>query len=384
MQPSDILSCYDGELNALADIAGDFDASSPADTKRWVDSQWRSVATALGWDAPLERSFVALQAYAEGGVPAPHLVEKAALDAFEDWHLEQPSMVRGLSAPQQREMARVRALCLDKLDAFGVGTLNRWRPYVSSTSLPESACVNMNTHAPPIGGPGGIRGRAGQRRASRLPLMAALANPPADELRFRAFRSDTAPSYFGPKSSPESVSECDFPVVLSLGTFPFVYGGVLGSHPPGMQWMTKTHSPARRGIKIAASFWQPEANLAQDARVVVAQYRHFRATTDRVLTDVAAPSPETHRPVVGEVYRRGGLLEAFQGSLEMARYQGPRGVVAASSYNYIKRRFAAFFAARRAFLRSYASLSPAARSAVARNPDPCARPSTSLSIAERG
>ena len=39
MQSSDHLSCYDGELNALADLAGDFDAASPSDARRWIAAQ---------------------------------------------------------------------------------------------------------------------------------------------------------------------------------------------------------------------------------------------------------------------------------------------------------------------------------------------------------
>ena len=379
MQSSDHLSCYDGELNALADLAGDFDAASPADTHRWIGAQWRSVANALGWSRPLERSFLALQAFAEGGVPAPHLTEKAALDAFEDWHLDRPIVSRGLTLAQRRELARVQTTVIDKLDTNGRGTLNRWRPYISSTSLPNKACVDLNavgTVTPQ--GPGGIRAARVTVRAK--PLMAAFASAPRSATYFRAFRSDTAPSYFADKSTPENMSECDYPVVLSLGTFPYVYGGVLGSYAPGLTWTTSTHSPARRGMTVAASFWQAEPNLSQDARVVVAQYRHFRATTDRVLAGVATPPAENHRPIVGEVHRRGGLLHVYQGALELARFQGPRGVLAASSYNYIKLRFAAFFAARRAYLRARASLSPAARSAIARNPDPCLRATPRLAV----
>ena len=379
MQSSDLLSCYDGELNALADLAGDFDAASPSDTRRWIAAQWRSVATALGWARPLERAFLALQAYAEGGVPAPHLTEKAALDAFEDWHLERPAVSRGLSLAQRRELARVQTAVIDKLDTNGRGTLNRWRPYIASASLPDKACVDLGAvnEATPKG-PGDIRAARVGARAN--PLMAVLAPSPQTKTNFRAFRSDTAPSYFQDKTTPENVTECDYPVVLSLGTFPFVYGGVLGSHAPGLMWTTGTHSPARRGMRVAASFWQSEANMSQDARVVVAQYRHFRTTTDRVLADVVTPSAEDHRPIVGEVYRQGGLLHVYQGALELVRFQGPRGVLAASSYNYVKLRFAAFFAARRAYVRARDSLTPAARSAIARNPDPCLRETPRLAV----
>ena len=62
-----------------------------------------------------------------------------------------------------------------------------------------------------------------------------------------------------------------------------------------------------------------------------------------------------------------------QGSAAIARRTGPRGAVAASAYNYIKRCFAAFFCARRAFVRAFERLPAEARDAFARNPDPCAR-----------
>ena len=74
---------------------------------------------------------------------------------------------------------------------------------------------------------------------------------------------------------------------------------------------------------------------------------------------------------VGAVYQRGLLLEVYQGSAELAGLSGARGFVCAAAYNFIQRRYAAFFCMRRALLRAYSGLVPELKALVAKNADPC-------------
>ena len=46
------LTCYGPDIEALADLAGDFDLRSPVDTRTWSRQAWESiadVAPASGW-----------------------------------------------------------------------------------------------------------------------------------------------------------------------------------------------------------------------------------------------------------------------------------------------------------------------------------------------
>lgn len=124
-------------------------------------------------------------------------------------------------------------------------------------------------------------------------------------------------------------------------------------------------------MRLCAGLWQPEGNLRQDARTVVHRYRHFRQAVDLVLRDIPQYAPRALVP--GRIYRRGLLLHAEQASLELATVPTPFGPLAANAHNYIVRRFAAFFALRRALLRDATRLSPALAALVTQNPDPCLR-----------
>ncbi|MCA9716407.1 MAG: hypothetical protein KC468_17175 [Myxococcales bacterium] len=377
MRASDILRCYDGEINALADLAGDFDASSPDDTRRWKIEQWRSVATALGWGRQIEDAINANPTFSL----SPNVPAAPFLDAFERWHEGRGHQPQDLSSTRSRSLSRVRHDVVAKLDTNGYATMNRWRPFIASKSLPSSACVDLNaSEAPSPAGPGKV---VTARSASTSTVVGTIKLAPVNrgpgsftqpQRSFRAFRADTAPGYFGDTIDVQESTDCDYPVILSLGLFPYVYGNDLGGAGPGLMWaIGRPWAPARLGLAVMASFWDATANLSQDARVVAAQYVHFRRTTDQVLASVPAASSERYRPVVGQVYRRGGLLHAFQGALELQRFHGPRGALSAAAYNFCKRRFAAFFSARRAYLRAYSSLEQSAREAIERNPDPCTR-----------
>jgi hypothetical protein len=62
-----------------------------------------------------------------------------------------------------------------------------------------------------------------------------------------------------------------------------------------------------------------------------------------------------------------------QGSLHVAGLDGPRGRIAAPAYNYILRRFASFFAVRRATLRALPNLGPEIQQLAQDAADPCLR-----------
>lgn len=376
MRAGDVLRCYDGEINALADLAGDFDATSPGDTRRWKIEQWRSVAGALGWAHELESVLGSVE-------ESSTLAASPFLDSFERWHEGRGIRPRALSSTQARSLSRVRHDVLKKLDANGYATMNRWRPFISSKALPSSACVELGSPSQRVPSSSGriVTARTavsativGSAVRAGVQGPGTLTEQPAYKRSFRAFRADRAPGYFGDQLDATETSDCDYPVILSLGTFPYVYGNALNGIGPGLTWaIGRPWAPARLGLEVMTSFWDATPNLSQDARVVAAQYVHFRRATDQVLASVPAASSEGFRPIVGQPYRQGGVIHVFQGALDLTGFSGPRGALSASAYNYTKRRFAAFFCARRAYLRAYSSLEDAAREAIERNPDPCAR-----------
>jgi hypothetical protein len=159
----------------------------------------------------------------------------------------------------------------------------------------------------------------------------------------RAFYPDTAPGYFGdgwPGPPPRAESACGWqtPLVLHLGTFPWVYSSRLdGASGPGAVGLAGDAAGAR-GPPASRSASEPATNLRQDARQVAAIYRtsHAHRPAPRRL-----PVFQPGRAEAGRLYRRGGFLHVHQGSLHVAGLDGPRGRLAASAYNYILRRFAA-------------------------------------------
>ena len=299
------LTCYDDSLPAVATLAGDFDAASPAETLRWLRAQWTTVAAALFWAADLERA--ELDKISDTG-----RLEAAALAAFDRWLLR-----RHAARPERRyervptgqitARARARHQVLESIARMYPTTRNRWRTDVMSTSLPEDACYDPT-------------GAVGQD--ANVIMLRAMGLRADTAQRQRAFRADVAPSYFGSKHTVRPV-RCEYPVVLSLGTYPYVYGSSLGAEPPGLTWATgRPWQPAHIALQIATRFWMPTANLTQDARVVAEQYKHFRKTTARYVDAVPTSSPT--RRVFTRVYRSGPLLGS-SGSLRFARVNGPRG-----------------------------------------------------------
>jgi len=356
-----ILDCYGADLDALADLVGDFDYLSTREREAWVAGQWRMIAQAMGWsdelDAALERIKTTRLGLAQSTAVAIAAFRSVA-SGDED---EEPIADR----------ARVRQTVLMTL---GAHTTNVWRIDADAASVPSGVCFSS--------------GRAAEGRGSIRERAARLDSPgkslAQDELgrevttddtlaKRRAFLADSGPSYFwGP--APRVIHYrpgcgLESPLRVSLGTFPWVYGRRLQAPSPGLLWRSSgEYIPAAIGLEIATSLWHPAGNLRQDAREVVAHWQHWRETTRGLIDALPEAGDEPQRG--DELYRSGALLQSAQDD-EYVGVNGPRGFICAAAYNYIQQRFAAFFAMRRALLRARGRLPKELRVFVDANPDPC-------------
>ncbi len=330
-----LTTCYGPDIDALADEDGGFESVSTDTLLEFVLRQWKSVAATLGFSSALARSVGGIQNI-RGGLLGLH---STALAAFEAWHRQQKTPSGKLPEPVRLARAKVRQEVLLSHAQSHPAAL--WVLDEPASTLPGGACFE--------------RGQA--------PLSG------------RAFADDGAAGYFhGTRvGKPGPACAWESPVFLSIGTFPWVYGGRLTRTPPGLDWdSTGPLIPATYAMRLCAGMWQPEQNLRQDARAVVFAYRYYRQATEQLLAGV--PTYDARTAVPGQLYRRGLLLHAEQSSLEMHTLPGPLGPLAPSAHNYIVRRYAAFFALRRSLLAGHAGLTREQQQAIAQNPDPCLRP----------
>ena len=324
------LGCYGDDIPALADLAGDFDLRSPIDTRAWYGLAWEAIAELLGFSqqlaAELDRRRGAREWVSTSG--------EAGMAAF----IARARQSRpAVTDPQAITQTRV----IEQMVAAGRERGELWRVAVDPTTLETGACYEEER--------GGLS---------------------------RAFYPDTAPGYFGdgwPGPPPRAESRCGWetPLVLHLGTFPWVYSSRIDATGPGLRWSSRSAVPAVEGFRVMASFLQPEANLRQDARQVAAIYHHFAAQTAPLIARLPI-----FRPGAGEVGRldqRAGFLYVHQGSLHVAGVDGPRGRLPATAYNHIVSRFACFFAVRRATVRALTTWAPEMKRLVAGSSDPCLR-----------
>jgi len=323
------LRCYGDDIQAVADIIPDFDLRSPMDVESWFTREWQAIADTLGFAQQL--------AAAPRAMPTtPDRMQAMALVglmAFEQ-------ALRAGRAGVSESQARVQSAVIQAMTATGLERGELFRVTADPTTLVTGACYAED-------------GRS-----------------------LRAFYPDTAPGYFGdgwagPPPRAESACGWQTPLVLHLGTFPWVYSSRLGAVGPGVRWAAPASQPALEGLHVVASLMEPATNLRQDARQVAAIYRHFAKHTAPLVA--ALPSFQPSQAEAGRMYRRGRFLLAHQGSLQVAALDGPRGRLAASAYNYILRRFASFFAVRRATLRALATLPVEVQRRAATSPDPCLR-----------
>ena len=324
------LTCYGDDIPALADLVGDFDLRSPVDTRAWYTREWEVLGELLGFAQPLATE-LATRRSAGDWVRA---TSEAGLTAFAGW-LRQ---IRGGVTDSQ---AKAQANVIGQLINVGRERGELWRVTADPTTLDTGACYQDES--------GGWS---------------------------RAFYPDTAPGYFGDGWTgppPRAESRCGWttPLVLHLGTFPWVYSSRLDASGPGLRWSSATAAPAVDAFRIMASSFQPEANLRQDARQVAAIYRHFTAQTAPLISRL--PTYRQGQAQIGRLYRRAGFLHVQQGSLHVAGINGPRGQLPATAYNHIVRRFAVFFAVRRATVRALTTWAPEMGRLVATSTDPCLR-----------
>ena len=323
------LTCYGRDIEALADLAGDFDLRSPLDTRTWFRQAAEALAEPLGLAQQLTQELDRRRG-ARDWVSA---TSEATMAAF-------IARMRQTRPAVSDKQAATQAAVLEQLVTAGSRTGELWRVTVDPTALDSGACY--------ADARGGLS---------------------------RAFYPDTTPGYFGdgwPGPPPRAESRCgwDTPLVLHLGTFPWVYSSRFDATGPGLRWISPTGAPAVEAFRVVLSFLQPETNLRQDARQVVTIYRHFAAQTAPLIGRL--PTYQQGRAAVGKLYQRAGLLYVHQGSLHVTGLDGPRGRLPALAYNYIVQRFASFFAMRRATLRALA-WAPEMRRVVASTSDPCLR-----------
>ena len=328
--------CYGPDIEALADAGGGFEALSTEALAEFMRRQWLDAATTLGFLAPLRATLDALRGARSGELS----IHAAALTAFETWHNAHARALSSKLSPAARlARARVRQEVLEAHAAAYPASL--WTLDAAATDLPSAACFDATGT--------GLSGLA--------------------------FQDDAPAGFFHASRITQAGAACGWegPVLLSLGTYPWVYGGRLFRTPPGLDWdPAGAFRPAITSMRLCASLWQPEGNLRQDARAVVFAYRYYRQATDDALR--ALPTYDPRRAVPGELSRRGLFLHAEQSSLELASITTARGPLVASAHNYILRRFAAFFALRRSLLLAAHRLPPDQQAAIAKNPDPCLRP----------
>jgi hypothetical protein len=324
------LSCYGAEIPALADLVGDFDLRSPVDTRAWYGLQWEALAELLGFPQQLAAE-MARRRGARDWVTASSEAGMAAFAA---------SLRHGRPGVSDNQAA-TQAAVLEQMAAAGRVRGELWRIAVDPTTLESGACYDD--------GAGGLS---------------------------RAFYPDTAPGYFGDGWSgppPRAESRCGWqtPLVLHLGTFPWVYSSRLDAAGPGSRWWSPKVAPAVGAFRVMASFLEPEANLRQDARQVAAIFQHFQAQTGPLVARLPMFRPGAAE--VGRLYRRAGFLHVHQGSLVLAGLDGPRGYLPATAYNHAVRRFACFFAVRRATVRALTTWAPEMKHLAASSADPCLR-----------
>jgi len=320
------LSCYGRDIADLADLVGDFDLRSTTEVYAWNRVEWQAMAELLGFSQQLAAALPP-----RAGTSPLAAITRAGVDAF---------AAARQQAHESESQARTQSTVLQQMIGAGRERGELWRVAVDPTTLPTGACYVENGQA------------------------------------LRAFYPDTAPGYFGdgwagPRPRAESACGWQTPLVLHLGTFPWVYSSRLDPAGPGTRWVSAATRPAISGLQLAASLMEPATNLRQDARQVVDIFHHFNTHTAPLLARL--PVYQSGRVEAGRLYRRGGFLYVHQGSLQVAALDGPRGPMPATAYNHILRRFACFFAVRRATLRALSTLPPDVQRLVTTSNDPCLR-----------
>jgi hypothetical protein len=238
------LRCYGDDIQALAALVPDVDLRSPMDIHGWYRGEWQHIAEPLGFAQQLAAAPTAIPTTADRAAA----MILTGLAAFERSLHESRAGVTDLQA-------RAQSTVLQQLTTTGHERGELWRVTADPTTLSTGACYAE--------GGGSLR----------------------------AFYPDTAPGYFGegwPGPPPRAESACGWttPLVLHLGTFPWVYSSRLEAVGPGMRWTSPSAQPALEGLYAMGSLMEPATNLRQDARQVAAIFRHFTAHTAPLLARI--------------------------------------------------------------------------------------------------
>ncbi len=370
----DILDCYGAEIDALGDLAGDFDYLSTVEREAWIAHQWTELAEAMGWSEELAEAFDRIR-YSRLGMAQSTAIALAAFRSVAQ---------RDQESQANADRARVREQALMTL-AGRSGHV--WRVEVDAASLPSGVCSGASAPKRPLRVGRPVSAPSKPVDPSARSTSAASTSGGREQLKpQRVFLADVGPSYFWDPAPrvlhyrPGCGQQA--PLRLSLGTFPWVYGHRLQAPAPGALWRSfGERLPAALGLEIAASLWHPRGNLRQDGREVVSHWRHWRSTTSELVA--AIPESSDDPLSSGCLARSGHVLETCKGQGQLVGLNGPRGFICADAYNFIHRRFAAFFAMRRALLRAQKKLSRELRALVDANPDPCLRQHLNLTLAAK-
>ena len=202
------LRCYGDDIQAAAELVPDFELRSPIDTQVWYAREWEAIADVLGFAQQL--------AAAPRAVPTtPDRIALTGLTAFEH-------ALRASRPGVTENQARVQSAVLQAMTAAGHQRGELWRVTADPTMLVTGACYLDGARS------------------------------------LRAFYPDTAPGYFGdgwagPPPRAESACGWQTPLVLHLGTFPWVYSSRLGDIGPGMRWASPASQPALEALHVVAS-----------------------------------------------------------------------------------------------------------------------------------
>jgi hypothetical protein len=350
-----MITCYDPELDSFADdLAGDFDYLSAIDREAWIARQWTEIAAAMGWAEALDQTLSGLRRSRMGFAD----LSTAALATYGE-HVD-----RQREDDVRIDRARVRHSVLD--DLAQKRPRNLWR--VDSQPLAASiqgSCFNLAKWQHP---PAHRRSRGPAQAQTRAPRPRATSTSSSSNSEPSSPTPAPATSATPPPSSSRTQGGCGWQTSLriSLGTFPWVYGHRLQSPAPGLAWKSSAnYRPAHRALEIASNLWQAEGNLHQDARDVVAMWNHWRSPPPAPRAD-----QRPRRPPTASASSRSAT------STQRSRDQRPPRLHQRRRLNYIQRRFAAFFAMRRALIRARTQLIPELRALADQSPDPCLKTPT--------
>lgn len=265
--PRHLAECYGGDIEALADVAGDFDAQSPEESTTFLLRQW----------TPHRRDH-RLRTRAgrrRGGAP---------------WH-----------PPRPRGHARRSARGLRALGHRTAPPVLTGDPRRDSSPAPGSV-ANVLVALGERRFAGGCR--AIDKPAAKLPAKACFERGPAITISGRAFLVDAAENFFhGNRQGDRAPSACawDTPILLSLGTFPWVFGSKLHRAAPrprlghGAPVKPRRNRHAPRGEPVATTRQSP-AGRRPGRPVLSPLHPHHRARP-RPTPDLAQrPAPRPAGP----------------------------------------------------------------------------------------